>query len=416
MNINSMDKVRYEVLSKTLKLFKQKGWFEKLNSSNIMVFDSNKQQFALTFTSKGERVNYGITFFDGLNGIESLNDMLTLPRDVLTEASFNAIVISFKDEDELSMNDLDFFRKRKIRIKAKDNLTFLTYKEGFAPYVSTIKEANTLLSSLSLFYSVFKDCDVEVIEKFKEPNVQSMLCYVDTKNQEYSLSYGMLPTILKDVKPRKVLDYELEMFKGIPQKDYEMKLITEYINIPISIDECNKAIAPLLISTTENDLSDFSYLVSLKQDQIDQMLFFLKEYFEKNGMPTRIVFKQQYFYNAFFNLFKKFNIECSLDKTLFCKEFVAIREACGDTFKTNFLDQAFRTVASELFIESLNTLKTAITALKSNGDCEININNDMASLCDAFFMKIFGNKPEEIDEEDDEIMDYSEDNDTNLVS
>ncbi len=413
MKINPMDKIRYDILSKSLKLFRLKGWFEKLNSSNIIVFDSEKQQFGLTITSKGERDNYGVTFFDGLNGIDCLNDMLTLSREQLNEASFNAIVISFKNEKELSSLEIDFFKKRKIRIKAKDNLTFLTYKEGYAPYFSTIKEANVLISGLTLFYSVFKDCEEEALEKFKDKTIQSMLCYVDIDAHEYSLSYGMLPTILKEPKFKKVLDYEVDMFKDIPQKDYEMKLITEHMNVCVSIDECNKAITPLLISTSNKELCDFSYFISLKKDQIEQMLFFLKENFEKNGLPTKIVFKQPFFYNAFYNLFKQLNIECVLDKTLVCGMFKVIDEAFNKTFQTIFIDQNFRTIDISLCQTSLDTLQKAVRSINNSDDCEIH--SDMTFLCDNFFTTLFENKQKN-DEEDDEMLEYTKLSDEKLVS
>lgn len=52
-----------------------------------------------------------------------------------------------------------------------------------------------MIGALIVFYGVIKDCHDEVLEQFKDKSIQSMLCYVDEEFKEYTLSYGLYPTL-----------------------------------------------------------------------------------------------------------------------------------------------------------------------------------------------------------------------------
>ena len=416
MEINSMKKVTYQILKKIFKKIQDTGWFDEFNSSNIMVFDSKERQFGIAITSTSERNIFGLTYFEGPTGISCLNDMLSLSSNQLLESSFNTMVLNVKTSNELTAQEIFFFDENRIKcFNARKNLTCTTYKEGFAPYVSTKKEVDKMIGALIVFYGVIKDCHDEVLEKFKDKSIQSMLCYVDEEFKEYTLSYGLYPTLLKKTKLRNYKDYELEMLSSYKQSDYDLKLITEHMLVPVKTLDCNRCLTPLLITTKEEGPCDYSYFISPKKDQIEQMLFFFKDYFQSHGKPTRIIFKQPFFHDAFYKLFTKLNIECSIDKTLVCDEFKAINSAFISTFKTTFLDPELEYITYDTATIALNSIKTAINGIINQGDCMIP--SDMFELCDKFLSNYYREESDEVEDrkEIDENLDSNNDN-SDLVS
>ena len=103
MKILSLNYDSYMMIKELMNRLKKRGVYNDFNSSNIMVFDNGTISFALAFTSKSEDTNYGITLFFGEDGLYSLEDMLTLPKEEINEGDYNLFVLSYKPKSELSM-------------------------------------------------------------------------------------------------------------------------------------------------------------------------------------------------------------------------------------------------------------------------------------------------------------------------
>jgi len=426
MKILSLNYDSYMMIKDLMNRLKKRGVYNDFNSSNIMVFDNGTISFALAFTSKSEDTNYGITLFFGEDGLYSLEDMLTLPKEEINEGDYNLFVLSYKPKSELSMMETNYFNQRNMKLNRRDNLTITTYKNGYAPYVATTKEAKNIEKALYLCNKIMDDSYLEIVEQFKNPNIQSMLVDINMHKHIYSLHFGGHPKF-EGLPHRRISTLEeLNMFKDLKQEDYALEIRARNATIPVKIKGINKAIDPLLlVFGWPFSKFKFNYLISNPEEQRDQMLFLLKDFFTENGLPTKMTFNNRLLFDSLKELFGRLNIEVLLDRTMRTDGFFDdISITLHKIYDTIYSDQDYCTVSEESIRLSLDTISRVLETINT-GDPNLECSEEEKDIITAFIDTIAQTTSNElnkdlldpIDEtEDEEIERYTETKKDDFVS
>ncbi len=176
----------------------------------------------------------------------------------------------------------------------------------------------------------------------------------------FSLNFGLMPK-LKEDKSKKIASMEeVNYFKDLLVKDYTINVRVHSLSIPVKIKECNKAVSPTLITIGKPSSEfDFDFLISNIDEQREQMIIILREFFKKNGIPSKIVFDNRYFYNELSDIFDKMNVEVCLDLDMLSDGlFIDVEHTLYKVFEPIvFIDQAFNTISEDSARLSLNTIK-----------------------------------------------------------
>ena len=428
MKIISMNRSNYNEIKSLIKHLKAKGVFDDFNSSNIMLFDNGNISYAIAFTSKGEDTNYGITLFFGRNGLYSLIDMLTLSKEEMNEADYNLFVLSFKEKDELTNQEIDYYFKKDIKIKKKDNLTLTSFKSGYAPYISTNSEAKDIIKALYLCDRILEDSYLEIKDQFKDPNIQSMLVNINMHKHAYSLHFGGFPQFEGNDNKRIATLEEIKYFDGIQLQDYTLNIRAKNATIPVKIKECNKAVDPLLIVIGwPFNKFKFEYLISNRDEQREQIIVILREFFKENNMPTRIIFDNRFLYDALRDIFTHIGVDVSLDRNMKSDGFFDdITNTLHKIYEVAFIDQNLNTVSEEDMRLSLNVISKVLDTINTgepNIECSDREKNIVVAFVDTITSSFSKNPNKDLfegfDEEDEEdIKRYTETEDLNnkLVS
>lgn len=426
MRIVSLKYDLYMYIKDLMNRLNKKGVYKDFNSSNIMVFDNGSISFAIAFTAKSEDNDYGLTLFFGQRGLYSLEDMLTLPKEEINEGDYNLFVLSYKNRLELTKMEANYFKKIGVEPARRNNLTITTYKSGYAPYTSTAAEARDIIKALYLCNKILDDSYEDIKENFKNPAIQSMLVDINMHKHTFNLHFGGLPKfegIVPEVIPN---DEELMLFRDIKQEDYQIDIRTSYATIPVKLKGMNRAVNPLLIAFGwPFSKFDFKYLISNPEEQMQQMLFLLKEFFEKNGLPTKITFNNRDIYNKLNDIFKRFNIECVCNRSIQTDGFFDdINVTLYKVFNTINVDQDFYSVLESDARLSLNAISRVLETINTgnmNLECseeeKLTITAFVDTIAQQTNSKISTDIIDGLEEEDEEEIErYTKTTDPKLVS
>jgi len=427
LKIISLNYNNYMMVKELMTRLKKRGVYKDFNSSNIMVFDNGTISFALAFTSKSEDSNYGITLFFGEYGLYSLEDMMTLPKEEINEGDYNLFVLTYKPKRDLTLQEAHYFDHKNIKPSVRDNLTLTTYRNGYAPYITTTKEAKDIEQALFLCNKIMDDSYEEIKEQFKNPNIQSMLVDINMHKHTYNLHFGGHPKF-EGLPHRRISTLEeVNMFKELRQEDYALDIRARNAAIPVSIKEINKAIDPLLlVFGWPFSKFKFNYLISNPEEQRDQVLFLLKDFFTENGLPSKITFNNRLLFDELKELFGRLNIEVALDRAMRTDGFFDdISVTLHKLYDTIYVDQDFATVTEESMRLTLDTISRVLETINT-GNPNLECSEEEKNIITAFIDTIAQTTSNELnkdildqiddEEEEAEIERYTKTSDPNLVS
>ncbi len=429
MKLISMKKDKYDLIKELMNSLYKKGVYKDFNSSNIMVFDLKSFTFTIAFTSIMEDRNYGMTIFVGHDGLNCLTDMMSLPKEVLFEGDYdNLYVLSYRGKDDLTIQEQMFYDERNIKTKLKNNLSITSYKRGYAPYITTTKEADEIIKALYLVNHVFNLTYDEIKEHFKNKSISGLLVDVNMHKHTFSLHFGGVPRLKEDSLKVVASSEELNYFKELDVSDYSLNIRAHSVCIPVKIKECNKAVTPTIILIGwPFSKFDFDYLISNISEQREQMIIILKEFFKNNGIPSKIVFDNRYYYNALRDIFEQLNVEVTLDLHLESDGFFDdIEDTLYRVFDPVFVDQAFITIPEEEARLSLNAIKKVLLTINTknpNLECSEEEKETVMAFINTISNSINSLMNDDManfsDEEEEEIERYTklkDDLEKNLVS
>lgn len=360
MRIVPLRKNKYDIIVKYVNKIKRMGVFSKFNSSNVIIFNSNSLNGAVTFVNDPISGNYGLSFFIGDNGLNTLSDMFMISDESFNMSSFYLTNVIYKKECNLEPQDYDYFNKHNIPVKRINNVVFNTYEEGFAMYTSTSDIADKVFELLCSLYIVLMNKFDFIEEVFKRED-KVILTSVDFANLTFTVNESDLPYLEKKLEYQKYTEEEHQYFEGINNENYEMYLITRGGNTPISIKECNKAVTPLLVSFNRNELplDFFDVIISLPSDWRTQIIFLLKDYFQAHGIPKKIVINNRKLYFGLYELLSSFGIECvmQLENPQYDLMLDDINVSLFDEYPYTIRDQDLCKIPEDLYRKTISYIK-----------------------------------------------------------
>ena len=227
-------------------------------------------------------------------------------------------------------------------------------------HTATSDIADKVFELLCSLYLVLMNKFDYVEETFKKED-KVIITSVDFENLTFTVNESELPYLEKKLPYQKYSSEEHEYFEGINPENYEMLLITRGGNTPIAIKECNKAVIPLLVSFNKKDLplSFFDVIISLPGDWRSQILFLLKDYFNENGIPRKIIINNRKLYFGLYELLSSFGIECvlQLENPQYDLMLEDINAALFEEYPYTIRDQDFCTTPEADFRKTISYVK-----------------------------------------------------------
>lgn len=369
MRIIPLRKTKYEIIKGFINKIKRLGVFKKFDSSNIIIFKSKDYTGAVTFASEPQLENYGLSFFIGDAGLNTLYDMLSLDDLSYNQASYNLINVIYKKDKNLTPSDYKFLNSHKIEIKRLNNVIFNTFNEGYAMYNTTSNEADKVFEMVCALYVILIHKMDYLEEVFSKNDDCVVIADVDFKKLQFSISQSPLPYIERRYNEIVSTEEEINEFMDIDHKEYEVEIMTKGCNLPVKINECNKAVAPLMISinTPTFPLAEFETIISLPTDYRSQLIYILRDFFKENGIPTKIIINHRRLYYEIKDLLNKLGVEVilQLENPKYDATLEDINVALSIAYPVTLADQEIMTVPETEIRNTMNLIKRLFKAYQS---------------------------------------------------
>lgn len=369
MRIIPLRKTKYEIIKGFINKIKRLGVFKKFDSSNIIIFKSKDYTGAVTFASEPQLENYGLSFFIGDAGLNTLYDMLSLDDLSYNQASYNLINVIYKKDKNLTPSDYKFLNSHNIEIKRLNNVIFNTFNEGYAMYNTTSNEADKVFEMVCALYVILIHKMDYLEEVFSKNDDCVVIADVDFKKLQFSISQSPLPYIERRYNEIVSTEEEINEFMDIDHKEYEVEIMTKGCNLPVKINECNKAVAPLMISinTPTFPLAEFETIISLPTDYRSQLIYILRDFFKENGIPTKIIINHRRLYYEIKDLLNKLGVEVilQLENPKYDATLEDINVALSIAYPVTLADQEIMTVPETEIRNTMNLIKRLFKAYQS---------------------------------------------------
>lgn len=369
MRIIPLRKTKYEIIKGFINKIKRLGVFKKFDSSNIIIFKSKDYTGAVTFASEPQLENYGLSFFIGDAGLNTLYDMLSLDDLSYNQASYNLINVIYKKDKNLTPSDYKFLNSHNIEIKRLNNVIFNTFNEGYAMYNTTSNEADKVFEMVCALYVILIHKMDYLEEVFSKNDDCVVIADVDFKKLQFSISQSPLPYIERRYNEIVSTEEEINEFMDIDHKEYEVEIMTKGCNLPVKINECNKAVAPLMISinTPTFPLAEFETIISLPTDYRSQLIYILRDFFKGNGIPTKIIINHRRLYYEIKDLLNKLGVEVilQLENPKYDATLEDINVALSIAYPVTLADQEIMTVPETEIRNTMNLIKRLFKAYQS---------------------------------------------------
>ncbi len=369
MKIYPLNRALYDEICELMDLVKKKGVFKKYDSSKIIMIKTNDVEGALTFVRDTISGNYGLSFFVGKDGINSLHDMLTLDDLSYSITAFNLINVVYKKEELFEESDYVYFKKRKIQIRKLKNIVLNTYKEGYAMYVSTNDEAKKVIELLKALYVILNNKGADVDEAFKDEN-NAILAEIDFDKLTLSITVDELPYLEVALDETQATEEEVLEFKSLEYANYDLDIMTRGSGIAVRTKECNVSITPLLVTlnTEEMPLDRFDMFLSTPNEYRGQLLYILKEYFVEKGLPKSININNRKIYYQIKNLVSRLGIDIylKLENPKYDSLLEDINYALYTSYPFTIRDQELMSAKEEDLRKTSNLIKELLDAFKND--------------------------------------------------
>lgn len=360
--MKQMDKEIYKTICRITKEFLKKGYWATFSAENIFYLVDEKKQVVCSFIDSFGNEVYGIPFYFGDDGLNSLYDMFSVENDYSVSIADHCCTnIMICKKEALLPEEVQFIRNNDMNVMKDNNIIVRTFKRGYASRIANEREGELILQSLDYLKSLIQNEGNDLINSFKED--KQACAFFNNETMEYQVVYNVLPPLEKPY--RKVMwskDIITEL-KTFTQTDDTCYLTVRNIMVPIKINDTSQKVLPLLACySDDNGVIKMNTIISIPNHYSVYLIGFIEEIFSSRGLPSSLIINDRKLYYAFYRLFEEIgvNLVFKRENPILDELLYNLDQSAMTFFKTNINDNQNLAISSEEFQTVFNITEAEI--------------------------------------------------------
>lgn len=306
MRLIALNNEIYQVIEEYILNFNKKKIFSLFHDRFIFIKMNNKNYVFAISKDLGNKTS-GLLIFHTNKSITRLNDTTQ------SENGFKTILDDFISICLVSKSKLKAHEKAFIKnnhISEKNKYVFLeTHVRGIETYTTTTKEAKEILSCLFLLDDLFTHHLEEAKDALSDRDIL-VINYSKKRHKGEFFTTNVMPEVEYEEKFSEINEDFIEEVKNYNHSFKEATIALDFIKIPCKVKECNIPINPMFFSyTTPGEKYDCDMSFTLPSYLEEVTFSILKNFFNKFGIPQKLIINDRDLYNVLYKTLSYLNID-----------------------------------------------------------------------------------------------------------